>query len=114
MAQRKAIIAFDGEAVKDNYSLLASSDGETLYQRRGLGPLACLDFLTRPELRHTLNVWFSFNYDVNMILKGLGDQDFWQGRRAMLLNQYKIQYFPEKILKVKRGRETFTHYDVFG
>lgn len=110
----KNVVAFDGEGIGSKYILLAASDGKQIHARRGLSARACLEFLTRPELRRSLNLWYSFNYDINMILKGVPDLDFWMGRRTLTLGDYEIRYTPSKILKIKVGRRTFTHYDVFG
>jgi hypothetical protein len=113
MVQHKTIVAFDGEGYLDRYVLLASSDDER-WNKRGLSARECLEFLTKPCYAKTLNVWYSFGYDVNMFLKNYGSIDFWQGRQTIQLGDYRIRYFPRKILKITRKRVTYTHYDLFG
>lgn len=114
MAQSKPIIAFDGEGRQQHYILLAASDGSEIHARRGLRLRECLEFITRPAYARTLNIWYSFGYDVNMMLQGINDPDFWMGRRKVQIGQYVIEYLPNKILKVRHGGRLFTHYDVFG
>lgn len=65
-------IAIDGEATEDDYTLIADSTGNHLYnpQRGGLTTSQCFRFLTNQPKRHTL-VCFGLGYDVNNWLRDL-------------------------------------------
>lgn len=65
-------IAIDGEATEDDYTLIADSTGNSLFnpERGGLGTSQCLRFLTSQPKRHTL-VCFGLGYDVNNWLRDL-------------------------------------------
>ncbi len=107
-------IAFDGEGIADRFVLLGSSDGAEISNRaKGLRPDDCIAFLTRPHLAKTLNVWFSFSYDLNMIFKHIRSADFWTGARPIVHRGWKITLRPGKMITFHRPGVTITHYDLF-
>lgn len=114
MKNSKQVVAFDGEGIDSRYTLLAASDGQSIDDRHGLRPLDCLKFLTRPDYHKTLNLWYSFGYDVNMMLRGVGSVDFWRGTQAIRYGAYRVTYYPKKILKIETRGKRFVHYDIFG
>ncbi len=114
MALPKSVLAFDGEGQNDNYILLADSDGWQVLNRQGLSIEDGLRFLTRRELQDRICMWYSFAYDINMLLKGLGDVYFWGGQRGLIVGAYRIRYYPKKILIIETSHHRYTHYDIFG
>ncbi len=66
---RKRFLAWDGEGVgsgKDTkYTLLQNSDGET-WTGNPLSIVDVVEDLIRPD---SINVWYSFSYDVNMLFR---------------------------------------------
>ena len=122
---RSSFVAFDGEGVNvspHEYILLADSTGRDLRgsERDPITWERALPFLMRPALRETFNVWFAFNYDINMLgkhepkafqeaLYREGEADYSLGGET-----YHLTYLPRKILKIKAGRQSWTHYDVWG
>jgi hypothetical protein len=116
----RTFVSWDGEGIEDKFVLLANSQGDTLYQRSGLSTEECFEFLLKShdsrDLRDTSNVWFSFSYDVNMMLRDL----WWKNLRELHKDGrthwkgYRIQYIPRKILRIQRAKKRFDSSDTFG
>ena len=111
--------AFDGEGEGDRYTLLADSTGRNIVNREGLSTVECLEFLL-DSAPHYNNVWFSFGYDVNMMLRDvplLGakhscEQLYREGYTTW--KGYRIHYVPKKSLMIHSKNRSFVSYDVFG
>lgn len=115
-------IAYDGEGLeyKDEHRLilLANSNNvnEYIFDRKGLDFYDCIDFLDKHHKKK--NVWFAFNYDINMIFKyapiEIQEKLFQEGE--VRINNYHIKYIPRKILTIKNlnTRNNVTHYDTWG
>jgi DNA polymerase family B len=105
------------------YMLFGASTGDCI-TGRWLGTGECLELICRVkrENRDTYFVGFSFEYDINMILKDLP----WQ--TLAILNafgrcrfvdrstgiRYRIEHVPHKWLRVSDGTVSATIYDTFG
>lgn len=108
----------DGTVVNTHhYMLFGCSNGE-LITGISLGTRECLELVLyvaeqNPGAHH---VGFSFEYDVNMILKDL------EWRHLAVLtdigqvkwNGFRIKHIPHKMLTVSKGGVTATIYDTFG
>ncbi|MHB1669094.1 DNA polymerase [Thiomonas sp.] len=117
----QSFVAWDGEGENARYTLLANNLGESIANRAGLRTKECLDFLLSHSHPHCVNIWFSFGYDVSMILSEVdllgdfGTLEALHDTKEMLWKGYKILYIPRKIFSVihnATGR-SFTSYDVF-
>lgn len=113
------IVAFDSEGVTDGDGthrtiLLADSTGRTIHAS-SLSTVQALEFLLAAPTG-TLNVWFSGNYDVYMLL---GDvprstlEHLWE-QKTVKWKGYQISFRPKHTFSVKRGNRSFHSYDVFG
>ena len=105
-------LAYDGEGWGDKYTLLANSYGERIANPDGLTTLECLDFLaTRRYETPVKRVFFSFNYDVNHIIKDFDDEQIQTllAGRTVEYQGHRISYIPSKILTVNNIK----YYDVF-
>lgn len=116
----KKFLAWDGEGEDGKYTLLANSEGDVLMDRDGLSTKQCLDFLL--EHGHSgwrNNVWYSFGYDVSMILHDIPllDTELSMERlhttNELVWKGYKIFYIPRKIFSVTKGGSTFNSYDTY-
>ena len=119
-------------ADKHQYVLLADSTGKTLRadfssKTPYISWEEALPFLTRPELRESVNVWFAFGYDINM----LGKWESKSFQEALYRSEegakytandgtvYHLKYIPRKILRIKKGEgksseNKWVFYDVWG
>lgn len=120
----RPFITLDGEGAKDEYILLASSDGKSIQNRQGLSTEECLDFLLSlprgdTHGRKPIYAWFAFDYDVNMILRDVplkGPDSIAELREynSIRWRGYKITYIRRKILRIARGNKRHTSYDLHG
>lgn len=115
-------IAWDGEGENINghhrLILLANSKQDLIVDKNRNGSFTWEDWLPfLARYKHSINIWYSFGYDVNMIFKDLPEDKkirlFQEGKRTEI-GEYKVKYIPRKILTITKKRQTFTHYDVFG
>lgn len=110
-------IVYDGEGWDGKYTLLASKDTigvpseHYVNPEEGLSTVDCLEFLTLPQGRGKKRVFFSFGYDVNMILHDLSDDDLEIILRgeSVIYEGYRISYIPGKIFSVNG----YKYYDCF-
>jgi hypothetical protein len=103
--------------VEHCYMLFGSSDGDYIHGYN-LGTKECLDLMLSTEARipDAFHVGFSFDYDVNMILKDLPwrmlgvlyevGQVIWKG--------YRIRHTPHKTFSVSKDKVVCCIYDTFG
>lgn len=117
---------WDGEGItfpdgSHAMTLLANSDGEYIERPEGLHTTEMLNFLIRKRSK-AYNVWFSFGYDVNQILREVplgrpGDKHtlaglwkhgytWWKG--------YRLRYLPRKFFGVTSRNGSFHSSDTFG
>jgi hypothetical protein len=128
--ERREFVGWDGEgytafvvdsmgvATKQHrYMLFGSSTGH--YESSiNLRTVTCLDLILYVESQNpdAFHVGFSFEYDVNMILRDL------EWRYLAILYDtgvvkwrgYRIKHIPHKLFSVSRGGVSATIYDVFG
>lgn len=116
MARR--FCAVDGESFtvdgEHTYVLLASSDGDYEYDRKGLPTWKCLEFLLSKGGKTC--VAFGWNYDVNMILKDLTLFDLialWYNGTTKY-QRYTLEWLPGKWFAIRRGKRYVKIFDVFG
>lgn len=118
-------VAWDGEGWNGRYMLLANSEGQYIYNERGLTTLECLEFLVSFGSRKNSvknHVAYGFGYDVNMILADLpllgsfGTLEQLHDWTYTKWKGYAIRYIPRKWLSVirLRDRKRITIYDVLG
>lgn len=126
-AINRPFVAWDGEGEDGKYTLLANSRGQELRNRDGLSTEKCLDFLLNHTGYNQTNIWFSFGYDVAMILRDIPLEN--REKRGASLRRlhettkvtwrgYTIHYIPRKTFSVssyKHGyQQRFHSYDAFG
>lgn len=88
----------DGE---HRYVLLMDSQGEYIFQEEGLSTKACFDFLLSRD-RNRIWTAFGLNYDVNMILRDVGDKklrELWRTGETRWFN-YLLEWIPGKWFQV--------------
>lgn len=127
--QPSHFIALDGEAIntpdgRHLYVLLCASDGTHIYNPKGLSTKACFDYLLDLRRRHpkTIFAGFAFNYDINMMLKGLKERHvrtLWAERRLTWYHQgerYYMEWAPGKTFSLshKESGTSLRINDVFG
>ena len=107
--------AFDGEAIDNQYCLIATSD-KYLYSKTRLSTDECLDFLFENLASSETGVFFGMHYDVVNILKDLDDTELDQlnDYNETSYHGYKVVYFPRKIFVIQKGKIQKRFYDVWG
>lgn len=111
--------AWDGEGFDGRYTLLANSEGSAIYDEAGLSTVQCLDFLLQAKGEFS-EVWFSFGYDVNMMLRdipltgGYASLETLYRKNHLKWEDYSIYYVPHKFFTVSRYGKSFSSTDVFG
>ena len=111
VAPKRVFVAYDGEGWSDKYVLLANSLGERISDQGGLPTKACLEFLSQPYDQPIKRIFFSFNYDVNHIIKDFSDEqiEILLTGRSVNYDEYRVSYIPGKIFIVNG----FRYYDIF-
>ena len=135
-ALRKPFIGWDGEGYsnfvchpngtvepKHHYMLFGcSAFPDDPIVGHDLSTQACLDYLLSVERQYpnAIHVGFSFEYDVNMILRDLSPNQLRHlaDYGTTLWHNFRIWYIPKKMFRAtklsKQGNETVTIFDVFG
>ena len=140
--ENRMFIALDGEGVTDytdcylyvsgngkkqkqkqvprhDYVLLSSSTGDYLENyAQGLSTEECLEFFLdlSKEYSGAIFTWFYGNYDVNMILRDLSEDEarkLWV-EGELEIEGYKITWLPSKVFGVQKDGVSFISYDVSG
>lgn len=107
--------AFDGEAIDQQYCLLATSD-QYIYSKSRLSTKECLDFLFRSLGADEVGVFFGMHYDIVNILKDLPESQIESLNEFNTASYkgYEIVYFPRKIFSIKKNKTVRKFYDVWG
>lgn len=117
--------SWDGEGLSSSnthiYNILGCSDDSPLINSQGISTLEAFDFLTIKR-KPAINIWYFFDYDVNMILKdiplhaklGTGSLDELARNNTTRWRGWIIKYVPNKIFSIRRGSHHFRSYDVSG
>jgi hypothetical protein len=132
-------LAIDGESVTEHigtpeenhrFVMLCASDGSYVENAEGLSTVDCFEFLLELKRRYPSRtlVGFVFNYDINMMLKGMqadGSRDgcnkdsleiLWKDRATSLVlgnSIYEVEWIPTKFIRI-RSDVTVDISDVFG
>lgn len=107
------------EAVAQSYVLLANSKGGHITHKDGLSTKRCLDFLldTKKQYPKSIFVGFSFNYDINQMLKDLPETALWRLHETNKTRYYgySIKWYPRKYFMVshRKTKRAMILYDVF-
>lgn len=114
----RPFVAWDGEACKDSgYSLFGCSDGIEI-SGWNLPTEALLDTMLKAETQNpsAIHIAFSFDYDVNMILKDLPYKCFGVLNETSRTrwNGYSIEHVPRKWFQVTKDGTSIKIFDVFG
>lgn len=119
-SQKLPFIAWDGEGYTDtdgvhHYNLFGCSEGEYV-RGQSLGYLACFELLLDVAKRHKgIHVIFAGGYDMTMMIKNMPTHiaaRIMQGH-ATWWNNYRIEYFRGKYLKLSSNGRSIILYDVF-
>ena len=109
-------VAWDGEGWEENqqhkYTLLANSDGNYIQDSDGLSTDRCLSFMVNEYRKRTINIFYSFGYDIQQIIKDIPDEDIdrlMHGGRIRYHN-WSLEYFVGKIFVINNY---VRFYDVF-
>lgn len=113
-------IAVDGESITEHgehkYTMMRSSNGDAIDDRRGLSTVECLNFLLDVKRPGANVVGFGFNYDVNMILRDMdlqSLQDLWSFGDVRW-SGYRLKWIPSKFFSVSKNGRSVVVNDVFG
>lgn len=128
----RPFIAIDGEGEDDSaqnhhYTMLTASNGSEHWNisAKSLSTVQCFDFLLslKKKTQNGIFVGFSFNYDINMMLRDIDVDNLrklWKEGHC-IWGKYSISWIPSKIFRIseyQRGKKkpvaTITIYDTFG
>ena len=103
----KQFIAWDGEAIEDQYCLFGASTGEYIYSpKRALSTVECLEIILETGKRHpdAFHIGYVFDDDVNNILRDLSFTHLAVLKKQGYVNWhgYEIHHVPAKIFKVRK------------
>jgi len=108
----RLIHALDTETRHGDIFLVADSDGEWLDD---ISPETVIKFLFRKKYQNTWNFFYNLGYDAEVILKLLGNELFkykYTRRLKFSFENYSIEYYPNKVLKIKKGHHSVSFYDI--
>jgi len=111
-SKMRSIHALDTETRHGNIFLIADSDGEWL---DNITAHNVIKFLFRRKYENTWNFFYNLGYDAEVILKLLGTELFkykYTRKLKFLFEKYSIEYYPEKVLKIKKGHHSVSFYDI--
>jgi len=108
----RLIHALDTETRHGDIFLIADSDGEWL---DSITPESVIKFLFREKYENTWNFFYNLGYDAEVILKLLGTELFkykYTRKLSFLFDKYSLEYYPNKVLKIKKGHHSVSFYDI--
>ncbi len=111
-SKSRLIHALDTETYKGDIFLIADSDGEWLDD---ISPKTVIKFLFRKKYENTWNFFYNLGYDAEVILKLLGTELFkykYTRKLKFSFEDYSIEYYPNKALKIKKGHHSVSFYDI--
>jgi hypothetical protein len=127
VSRLREFVAFDGESVgqgkQHRYAILAASTGDVLENPAGIDTAAAFEFLLNLKSSNPQSIFVAFglNYDVNMMLRGVGRRELdtlWKTGAAELelgFETYLVEWIPGKMFNVRDGLgQWFRSFDVFG
>lgn len=116
----KQFIAIDGESVdvdgEHRYVLMMSSAGRSVLNMGGLGTTECLKYLLSIARKDAIHVAFGLNYDVNMMLRDIGEaklKELWTTNHTDWYD-FQLEWLPGKWFRVARSGVSIRVHEVFG
>jgi DNA polymerase type B, organellar and viral len=105
-------VSVDGEGIETEtgqvYALLAASDGSSVVNMHGLTTRQCCEFLINLRIQHpnAIFIAFYFEYDINMILRGLPKKKLaaLNKYRSIRWGKYRLEHIPRKWFTVSERR----------
>lgn len=113
-------VFWEWERKPQPYVLLAHSKGDSISSEHGLSSHDCLEFMldTKARYPNSIFIGFSFNYDINQILKDIPERlkNILYETNKLQVGSYWMEWLPRKhfIVKHRRTHRSFILYDVFG
>ena len=111
-SHKRRIYAIDTETYKGDIFLISDSDGRFLDK---ITPESCLDWLYYRKYEGSWCFFYNLGYDAEVILKLLGTELFKYrdtGKLRFSFKEYKIEYYPNKCLKISKGHHSVIFYDI--
>ncbi len=108
----RLVHALDTETYQGNVFLIADSDGRLL---DGITSENVMKFLFHKKYQNSWNFFYNLSYDAEVILKLLGSELFRYRKTRKLsfkLQDYKIEYYPSKCLKINKRHHSVLFYDI--
>ncbi|TAK17841.1 MAG: DNA polymerase, partial [Nitrosarchaeum sp.] len=108
----RPIYALDTETSNGDIFLIADSEGNFLDK---ITPESCLGWLFSKRFHGSWNFFYNLSYDAEVILKLLGSK-LYEYRFSKKLKfhyyGYDIEYYPAKLLRIKKGHHSVHYYDI--
>ncbi|MBS3925138.1 MAG: DNA polymerase [Nitrosarchaeum sp.] len=108
----RKINALDTETYNGDIFLIADSDGLYLDD---ITSDNVIHFLFSKKYQNAWNFFYNLQYDAEVILKLLGNELFrykQTGKLEFLYKQFKIEYIPSKLLRIKKGHHSVLFFDI--
>ena len=112
VSKLQEINALDTETYQGDIFLIADSDGRYLDK---ITPKSVIEWLFFRKYHGSWNFFYNLSYDAEVILKLL-DSELYRyrttGNLEFYFENYKIQYYPNKMLRIKKGHHSVLFYDI--
>lgn len=112
VSKLQEIHALDTETFNGDIFLIADSDGLFLDK---ITPESVIKWLFSKKYHGAWNFFYNLSYDAEVILKLL-DSELYRYKTTRNLefyfNDFKISYFPNKMLRIKKGHHSVLFYDI--
>lgn len=108
----RPIYALDTETHNGDVFLIADSKGNFLDK---ITPESCLDWLFSKRYHGSWNFFYNLSYDAEVILKLLGSKLYeyrFSRKLKFHYHGYDIEYYPTKLLRIKKGHHSVHYYDI--
>jgi len=111
-SEKRPVYTIDTETYNGDIFLIADSDCRYLDK---ITPESCLDWLFCRKYEGAWCFCYNLGYDAEVILKLLGSELFKYketGKLRFSFKKYKIEYHPNKCLKISKGHHSVIFYDI--
>ncbi|AFS82624.1 type B DNA polymerase [Candidatus Nitrosopumilus sediminis] len=111
-SHKRPVYTIDTETYNGNIFLIADSDGRYLDE---ITPESCLEWLFCRKYEGSWCFCYNLGYDAEVILKLLGSELFKYrdtGKLKFSFKKFKIEYHPNKCLKISKGHHSVIFYDI--
>jgi len=112
VSKLQRINALDTETYQGDIFLIADSDGRYLDK---ITPKSVIGWLFSRKYHGSWNFFYNLSYDAEVILKLL-DSELYRyrttGNLEFYFKNYKIEYYPNKMLRIKKGHHSVLFYDI--